>query len=109
MPSVSWEIFSNNAALPAGDVKIPLAGFAVGNGMTSPPIQFGYYAEMAYNFSAEWIGHPTIAESDYAQMTADIPTCVKKATKCQADVSACVDAYSYCTSTQFSAYEATGA
>ena len=33
-----------------GDVWINLVGIAIGNGLTNPQIQYGYYAEVGYLF-----------------------------------------------------------
>ena len=38
-------------AAVAGTLNIPLKGFAIGNGLTDPAIQYGQYAPYAYNNS----------------------------------------------------------
>ena len=48
-PAVSHRIMQGNNEAKEGTVKINLAGLGVGNGLTSPRIQYEYYPQMAYN------------------------------------------------------------
>ena len=50
------------------DIHIPLAGMAVGNGLTDPEVQYSYYPEMAYNFANELLGSPIISKRSYDTM-----------------------------------------
>ena len=47
VPAVTHKIWQMNRALPKGSVRIHLHGTAIGNGLTDPLVQFGYYAQMA--------------------------------------------------------------
>jgi len=89
-------------------LKLPLQGVSVGNGLTDPEIQYEFYAQMAYNYSNEILGHPIITLSDYQDMVAAWPSCHSKITQCQADTNACDDAQSFCNNAMFAAYENTG-
>lgn len=56
VPSISWAIYEGNAGLPSGDdVYIPLTGFAIGNGLTDPLVQYAYYGQVRAAQVLWWI------------------------------------------------------
>ncbi|CAA0832608.1 Serine carboxypeptidase-like 48 [Striga hermonthica] len=64
-------------------IQINLKGFAIGNGLTNPEIQYGAYADYALNMSL-------ITKSDYDSMTQSV-------FECQEEIKLCgVDGGSYC-------------
>jgi serine carboxypeptidase-like clade 4 len=56
-------------------VPINLKGFAIGNGMTQPDIQYEAYADYALDMGL-------ISESDYTKLSKLYPACVKAAKIC---------------------------
>ena len=63
--------------------SLNLKGLGVGNGLTAPEVQYTSYAEMAYNFSIEVTGKPSVTLEQYEQMKAAIPGCIDIINKCQ--------------------------
>jgi len=82
VPSISHKVWKENKA--GKGVHIPLKGIAIGNGLTNPEIQYGYYAEMCHTGGAAEGGHapPVCNKSLYAAMKAATPVC-------QAAIAAC--------------------
>eukprot|EP01084_Bolivina_argentea_P120315 213248_1 len=59
--------------------KIPLTGFAIGNGLTDPLTQLPFYAQMAYNSSTAINSHfpgLPISQTVYKQMENNIQNCI---------------------------------
>lgn len=105
-PSVAYKILKANQA--GQGTKLPLAGLAVGNGLTTPVVQYQYYPEMAYNYSIQKLGHPVVSLSTYQQMQSSVPTCVQWLQACQDDVSACPTSEALCNMAEMDPYSATG-
>ena len=94
VPAVANAVFQNNKNLPAGDVWINLQGLAIGNGLTNPLIQYGFYAEQAYTFAQSYLGKPIITLSEYNAMVAAWPACEARIANCQTNTAACAQAVS---------------
>lgn len=107
-PATAHGIWQRNQAPAAGDIKINLAGLAVGNGLTDPEIQYQYYPEMAYTQAIKEIGHATVSESTYQSMKQAVPGCVKLIQQCQTDHSTCSTAQFVCNQELTQPYYATG-
>eukprot|EP00891_Asterochloris_glomerata_P005629 jgi/Astpho2/5629/fgenesh1_pm.00079_%23_36_t len=67
VPAVSDHIFRVNKKL-APDSKIPLRGFAVGNGLTDPAIQYNAYGDFA-------LANKLISSSTRSKMASIYPLC----------------------------------
>lgn len=80
----------------------------VGNGLTDPLVQYKFYGQLAYNWSIEVQGKPTISLEQYEQIQASIPSCISMIKECQTDTNACTNAEFICNSDMLSAYETTG-
>ncbi|GAB5370129.1 hypothetical protein AAMO2058_001465400 [Amorphochlora amoebiformis] len=89
-----------------GDMN--LAGVSVGNGLTQPGVQYGYYADMAFNFSIAKQGHPTVSTASYRKMKKDLPLCLNLIQNCQNDSNACKKAEEMCNKGQIMPYSNTG-
>jgi serine carboxypeptidase-like clade 4 len=73
-------------------VPINLKGFAIGNGMTQPDIQYEAYADYALDMGL-------ISESDHTKLSKLYPACVKAAKICEKRGSiSCLAAYIICDS-----------
>lgn len=78
VPAVTHKIWQNNKNLTAGAVKINLKGTSVGNGLTDPEVQYGYYAKMANS------------TNDHAPLSAGTVNGMQKATAgCQKAIAGC--------------------
>eukprot|EP00658_Telonema_sp_P-2_P054108 TRINITY_DN4302_c0_g1_i1.p1 TRINITY_DN4302_c0_g1~~TRINITY_DN4302_c0_g1_i1.p1 ORF type:complete len:446 (+),score=94.73 TRINITY_DN4302_c0_g1_i1:62-1399(+) len=88
--------------------SLNLKGLGVGNGLTDPLVQYKYYPEMAYNYSIQYQGRPTITEETYSQMTAALPSCLSKISACQSNTDACADAQAECNNAEMGPYQQTG-
>lgn len=108
VPATSFAVFTNNGNLQPGEVAVPLAGFAVGNGLTVPSIQYEYYPQLAYNWSITKLGHPVITLPTYKSMVAGWPSVSKLITKCQNDTAACANAQNTGNGVMVEPYEQTG-
>ena len=53
--------------------SLNLQGLGVGNGLTNPYVQYPYYGQMAYNWTAEVTGKSAISESAYRSMQKAVP------------------------------------
>jgi len=107
VPAVTHLIWQNNNNLPSGAVKINLNGTAVGNGLTDPEIQYGYYPEMAASSNDH---EPVIKEGSamYNIMRAVVPACLASVKECQNNVSACLIAMDLCNIGLVEPYSLTG-
>ncbi|KAJ8751463.1 hypothetical protein K2173_016677 [Erythroxylum novogranatense] len=72
-------------------IHINLKGIAIGNGLTNPAIQFKAFPDFA-------LANKLIQESDYDNIKALVPDCVKQANSCDSngDDEVCLSAYSSC-------------
>lgn len=58
VPATSHRVWQGNQD---GDgLYMNLQGVGVGNGLTNPLVQYQYYAQMAYNYTKERLGHPVV-------------------------------------------------
>eukprot|EP00485_Elphidium_margaritaceum_P023184 CAMPEP_0202711486 /NCGR_PEP_ID=MMETSP1385-20130828/23290_1 /ASSEMBLY_ACC=CAM_ASM_000861 /TAXON_ID=933848 /ORGANISM="Elphidium margaritaceum" /LENGTH=459 /DNA_ID=CAMNT_0049371233 /DNA_START=25 /DNA_END=1404 /DNA_ORIENTATION=- len=111
VPNVMNEVWKQNNA--GAGTYIPIKGFAVGNGLTDPYIQFAYYAQMAYNSSSAvnspFSGIP-ISETLYERMTKEVPECQSAIETCNDSGSNndCDSAYQTCMENQVEPVTNTG-
>ena len=91
-------------------IKINLAGLGVGNGLTDPEIQYGYYPQMGYNWSIEVQGKPVFTKETYEKMESEVPGCTKAIARCNEVKSnaLCDYAKTVCNAELVSPYSATG-
>ena len=88
--------------------SLPIAGMGVGNGLTDPLVQYKFYGQLAYNWSIEVQGKPTISLQQYERIQASIPSCISMIKECQTNTNACANAEFICNNDMLSAYETTG-
>ncbi|KAL3668942.1 hypothetical protein V7S43_006230 [Phytophthora oleae] len=101
-PSVAhyiWQKQGNHLFAPATSDSIPikLRGIAIGNPLTDPVETLSHFVDMAenrYNITL-------VNETQLASMRAAAPVCRDLMVKCQTNTSVCVEAGSYCVSTQW--------
>lgn len=108
VPAIGNAVFQGNNNLQPGDVAVNLKGLLIGNGLTDPLIQYQYYPELAYNYSIQKVGHPSVSLADYEGMVAAWPQCQSLIAQCQTDTSTCPTAQSFCNDAMFGPYEANG-
>ncbi|KAJ8751429.1 hypothetical protein K2173_016636 [Erythroxylum novogranatense] len=72
-------------------LHINLKGFAIGNGLTNPSIQYQAYTDYA-------LENKLIQKSDYDRINIKIPDCEQAITDCGNDGEACENAFYVCTS-----------
>jgi cathepsin A (carboxypeptidase C) len=106
VPAVSREIVRRNEA--GADPAIPLAGIAIGNGMTDPEIQYKHYIP----FTEE---HDLVSSSALTFMKATLEMCEPLIKACNSpDISpaggysACLSAYMFCNLGQVTPVQSTG-
>jgi len=107
IPATTHKIWQNNKNLPTGAIRINLVGFAIGNGLTAPEIQYKYYPEMISSSN----GHsPAIKNTSlvYDAMTAAVPVCIAAVEACQATFLACIPATDTCNLGLVEPYSLTG-
>jgi carboxypeptidase C (cathepsin A) len=116
VPAIAHRIYEGNHA--GEGLKIPMAGIAIGNGLTNPEIQYAYYAEMGHFGGRAEGGHApagVIGDAAYKKMKAATPGCIAAIHACNADASinglnntACNGAFETCNLMAQIPYEATG-
>ncbi|KAJ7571660.1 hypothetical protein O6H91_01G170800 [Diphasiastrum complanatum] len=90
VPAVTGRIHDNNKK--GSGIKINLKGFAIGNGLTQPDIQYEAYADYALEMGI-------IGENDYKRLSKIYPLCAASAKLCGSKGTiSCVAAYLICTS-----------
>merc|ERR1712039_371701 len=99
VPAISHKIWQMNKA--GTGLKIPLAGIAIGNGLTNPEEQYKWYAEMGHTGARAEGGHApagVIGNVAYAAMKAATPACVASIQACNANggTLSCMMAYNMC-------------
>jgi cathepsin A (carboxypeptidase C) len=104
-PAISARIFEGNQANVEGTVKINLKGVGVGNGLTDPLIQYGYYPQMAMNNTYDI---KCVSEETYSHMVDRLPFCQKLIAACQGNTSLCMPADDYCNLAETTPYYRTG-
>jgi cathepsin A (carboxypeptidase C) len=114
VPAISHKIWQMNKA--GNGIKIPLAGIAIGNGLTNPEEQYKWYAEMGHTGAQKEGGHApagVIPAVEYAAMTAATPACIASIKACNDPGSlnttaACLASYEGCNLMSEIPYELTG-
>jgi len=103
VPAISYRIWEGNNNKEG--LEINLSGVGIGNGMTTPTIQYEWYPSMANNNT---YGIKAVSEDVYAKMVDRLPTCTKLAEGCQDDTDLCSPAYDYCNIAETTPYYNTG-
>lgn len=106
VPSTSHRIYVGNQKNEG--IHINLKGISIGNGLTDPSIQYGYYAQLAYNWSTSLVGQPRVTLQQYEEMTAHIPQCLQLINECQSNTKMCPEAENYCNQYEFGPFFASG-
>lgn len=70
-PSTAWRIVAGNNNLQLGNVRVNLAGLAVGNGLTEPTVQYKYYSQVQPPHITTL--HPTVLPHHYAIVPPQAP------------------------------------
>ena len=94
----------------ASAIKINLKGIGIGNGLVDPEVQYGFYAQLAYNWSIQKTGKPVVSLGEYQLMTAAIPGCVAAIAKCNTKNSTldCIAAQEDCNLAEMIPYQLSG-
>ncbi|KAJ4725025.1 Carboxypeptidase [Melia azedarach] len=88
IPAFAARVHKGNKAKEG--IHINLKGFAIGNGLTNPEIQYKAYSEYALNMRL-------IKQSDYDNINKLIPSCEQATRTCESDGGdACSSSYSVC-------------
>ncbi|TYI90929.1 hypothetical protein E1A91_D03G156400v1 [Gossypium mustelinum] len=88
IPAFAVRVHQGNKAKRG--IHINLKGFAIGNGLTNPEIQYQAYPDFALNSSL-------ISQSDYVNIKKLVPSCVQAIKSCGSDGGdSCVDSYEIC-------------
>ncbi|KAL8136498.1 hypothetical protein V2J09_002499 [Rumex salicifolius] len=90
IPAFASRIHHGNKAKEG--IHVNLKGFAIGNGLTNPAIQYAAYADFAKD-------NGLIAESDHRRISSMVPDCENSIKLCGTnnDDDSCVSAYMACT------------
>ncbi|TDH67060.1 hypothetical protein CCR75_007933 [Bremia lactucae] len=104
VPAIAHRIFRGNQQME-GSVKINLAGFGIGNGLTDPEVQYKYYPDMAYNntYGVKAVSYPV-----YMAMKAAVSPCRNMIRSCQTTKVACLAAQTFCNAALVAPYSASG-
>jgi len=105
VPAVTHKIWQQNAALPAGNVRINLVGTSVGNGLTDPSIQYKYYADMAVSTNDH---KPAVSKVTHGLMELATAPCVAAIDACQKVAASCVLATEICNAGLLMPYQLSG-
>ncbi|KAK4791993.1 hypothetical protein SAY86_022428 [Trapa natans] len=87
IPALASRINAGNKAKKG--IHINLKGFAIGNGLTDPEIQYPAYADYALSMKL-------IDQSEYDDVNSQTAGCVEEIRSCQTDTASCSNAYSTC-------------
>ncbi|XVF05745.1 hypothetical protein REPUB_Repub05bG0198600 [Reevesia pubescens] len=88
IPAFAVRVHQGNKAKEG--IYVNLKGFAIGNGLTDPEIQYQAYPDYALNTSL-------ITQSDYVSLKKLVPSCVQSIKRCGSNGGdACVDSYGTC-------------
>eukprot|EP00123_Amoebidium_parasiticum_P013289 comp21878_c1_seq1/m.31307 comp21878_c1_seq1/g.31307 ORF comp21878_c1_seq1/g.31307 comp21878_c1_seq1/m.31307 type:complete len:371 (-) comp21878_c1_seq1:413-1525(-) len=91
VPAVAAKILRENLKNPA--LQINLQGIGVGNGLTEPLVQYGYYGEYSMHTPVK----PLISKFTYNMMQAAWPQCKRLIQACQdGDDASCEKGQGYC-------------
>jgi len=86
VPSISHKIWESNK--DDSNIRIPLKGIGIGNGLTNPEVQYGHYAEMCHTGGAPEGGHaPGVCGAvDYNAMKVATPICQAAIADCNSPI-----------------------
>ncbi|EOY34479.1 Serine carboxypeptidase-like 48 [Theobroma cacao] len=88
IPAFAARVHQGNKAKEG--IHVNLKGFAIGNGLTNPEIQYQAYPDYALNTSL-------ITQSEYVRIKKLVPTCVQAIKRCgSSGGNACVMSFSIC-------------
>ncbi|ETV98323.1 hypothetical protein H310_09023 [Aphanomyces invadans] len=90
VPAAAHYVYTQNKL--AKGLRIPLQGFAIGNGLTDPLIQYAHATDMvdnAYNLTL-------VSDKQKEEMNALVPECIRLVQACQHDAAVCDDALAFC-------------
>lgn len=111
-PAIAQRILKENAA--AQGVHVPLKGIAIGNGITHPQEQYGWYAKMGHTGGIAEGGHaPAVFnEATYLLMKVQTPICLTFLHYCNKEwepynKTACIMAFEECNIMSTAQYETT--
>ncbi|XVE79815.1 hypothetical protein DITRI_Ditri14bG0086600 [Diplodiscus trichospermus] len=89
IPAFAVRVHHGNKAQEG--IHVNLKGFAIGNGLTNPEVQYQAYPDYALNTSL-------ITQPDYVSIKKLVPSCVQAIKRCGSDDGdACVDSFQICT------------
>jgi cathepsin A (carboxypeptidase C) len=103
VPATSYRIWQGNNNKEGSHIN--LSGVGIGNGMTTPTIQYEYYPQMANNNT---YGVKAVSDEQYQKMVDRLPTCLNLAEKCQKSTEFCSSAYTYCNMAETTPYYNSG-
>jgi len=85
VPAIAHKIWEENKA--GSGLNIPMAGIAVGNGLTHPEEQYKWYAEMGGDGGQSKGGHaPSVYnKATVTAMNVAMPTCIKTIHECNSN------------------------
>ena len=108
VPAVAHAVYVGNKNASA--IRINLKGVGIGNGLVDPQVQYGYYAQLAYNWSIQKTGKPVVSLASYQSMTSAIPGCLAAITKCNVENNTldCIAAQELCNLSEMIPYQLTG-
>ncbi|EAN77535.1 serine carboxypeptidase III precursor, putative [Trypanosoma brucei brucei TREU927] len=84
-PATAYRINQGNKK--GEGIYIPLAGLAVGNGLTDPYTQYASYPRLAWDWCKEVLGSPCVSRETYDSMNSMVPACQKVINACNAGAS----------------------
>ncbi|EAN77533.1 serine carboxypeptidase III precursor, putative [Trypanosoma brucei brucei TREU927] len=88
-PATAYRINQGNKK--GEGIYIPLAGLAVGNGLTDPYTQYASYPRLAWDWCKEVLGSPCVSSFVHVMMSAMVPACQSTISACDADNSSSAD------------------
>jgi len=109
-PAIAHRVWRGNKEMKDGLLHLPLAGVAIGNGLTDPEEQYQWYGEMAFKNSH---GIKAISESTYDSMKTMEPGCKMQIHQCNKgdnffDSAACQTAFISCNMALTTPYRMSG-
>lgn len=109
IPAIGNKIFKENQLIKdkkTEKVKINLTSLAIGNGLTDPLVQYGYYAD----FAADTTYGPILSEDTITDMRSKYQTCSKLIESCYnyENRFSCVPAGLYCNNALIMPFQSTG-
>eukprot|EP01064_Diplonema_japonicum_P030112 TRINITY_DN502_c0_g1_i1.p1 TRINITY_DN502_c0_g1~~TRINITY_DN502_c0_g1_i1.p1 ORF type:complete len:438 (+),score=154.35 TRINITY_DN502_c0_g1_i1:49-1362(+) len=105
VPAVTHRVWKENQVPEQGKLHINLQGTSVGNGLTDPNVQYGYYPDMAASTNEH---QPALGKTVIDAMRAAVPECRLWIEKCNKNQSACLEAIDICNMAMIEPYSLTG-